>query len=263
MLKILVFLFADRAEGAKREELLLKSVLDYADGEGHDRIYIEISPHHDRLVPLFGRFGFVDCGARTDRGEAVLCKDRQPQAADALLDPLEYHRRFGPPAVLVQNAFVVPVQPRWHDALFPESRSHPELFAPPAPGNAMLKAYLSRSNIQRVKPGALILFYRSRDRHAVTAAGVVDDVLRSSDPVAIRRFVGLRTVYSDAELGELCAVQRSVLAILFRHDRVLLDRWPLDELIQANLVRGAPQTIQEVTSEAALSWIRKRLGVPA
>lgn len=263
VLKISVFVFADRAEGAKREELLLKSVLDYAAGEGHDRIYVEIYPHHDRLVPLLERFGFVDCGARTDRGEAVLCKDRRPEAADALLDPLEYHRRFGPPALLVRNAFIVPIRPRWHDALFPESRSHPELFAPPAPGNAMLKAYLSRSNIQKVTRGALILFYRSRDRRAVTAAGVVDDVLRSSDPVEIRRFVGLRTVYSDAEVAELCAGQRSVLAILFRHDRSLPDGWPLDELIEADLVRGAPQTIQEVTGQEALSWIRQRLGVPA
>ncbi|MYC68643.1 MAG: hypothetical protein F4X12_20195 [Acidobacteriia bacterium] len=263
VLKISAFVFADRAEGAKREELLLKSVLDYAAGERHDRIYIEIYPHHDRLVPLLERFGFVDCGARTDRGEAVLCKDRRPEAADALLDPLEYHRRFGPPALLVRNAFIVPIQPRWHDVLFPEARAHPELFAPPAPGNAMLKAYLSRSNIQRVKPGALILFYRSQDRRAVTAAGVVDGVLRSSDPVEIRRFVGVRTVYSDAEVAELCADERSVLAVLFRHDRVLPDGWPLDELIRADVVRGAPQTIHEVTGEVALSWIRQRLGVPA
>lgn len=263
VLKISVFVFADRAEGAKREELLLKSVLDYAAGEGHDRIYIEIHPHHDRLVPLLERFGFVDCGARTDRGEVVLCKDRRPKEADAQLDPLEYHRRFGPPALLARNAFVVPIRPHWHDALFPEDRAHPELFARPAPGNAMLKAYLCRANIQRVEPGALILFYRSRDRRAVTAAGVVDDVLRSSDPVEIRRFVGLRTVYSDAEVAGLCAGGRSVLAVLFRHDRLLPDGWPLDELIRADVVRGAPQTIQEVTGEAALSWIRQRLGVPA
>ena len=38
--------------------------------------------------------------------------------------------------------------------------------------------------------------------------------------------------------------------------------WPLDELIQAEVVRDAPQTIQEVTNEAARSWIRQRLGVP-
>lgn len=127
----------------------------------------------------------------------------------------------------------MPIRPRWHDALFPEARSHPELFAPPAPGNAMLRAYLNRSNIQQVTRGALILFYRSQDRRAVTAAGVVDDVLRSSDPVEIRRFVGLRTVYSDAEVAELCAGERSVLAVLFRHDRSLRDGWPLDELIEA------------------------------
>jgi len=262
VLKISSFVVADGAEGAKREELLLKSVLDYAAGEEHDRIYIEIYPHHDRLVPLLEQFGFVDGGARTDRGEAVLCKDRRPAAADAQLDPLAYHRRFGPPALLVRNAFVVPIQPRWHDALFPEARPQPELFAPLAPGNAMLKAYLSGSNIQRVEAGALILFYRSEDRRAVTAVGVVDGVLRSNDPVEIRRFVGARTVYSDVQVHALCAGDRGVLAILFRHDRVLSAPWPLDEMVQADVVRDAPQTIQEVTNEAALSWIRQRLEAP-
>ena len=125
----------------------------------------------------------------------------------------------------------------------------------------MLKAYLSRSNIQRVEPGALILFYRSEDRRAVTAVGVVDGVLRSNDPFEIRRFVGTRTVYTDAEVGTLCAGGRSLLAIRFRHDRVLPDGWPLNELIQAEVVRDAPQTIQEITSEVALSWIRQNLGV--
>ena len=262
VLKISTFVVADGAEGAKREELLLKSVLDYAAGEEHDRIYIEVYPHHDRLVPLFEQFGFVDGGAQTDHGEAVLCKDRRPAPADAELDPLAYHRRFGPPALLVRSAFVVPIQPRWHDVLFPEAREQAELFAPPAPGNAMLKAYLSRSNIQRVESGALILFYRSEDRRAVTAVGVVDGRLRSNDPVEIRRFVGARTVYTDAELGALCAGDRGVLAILFRHDRVLPAPWPLDELVQADVVRDAPQTIQEVTNEAALSWVRQRLEVP-
>ena len=262
VLKISTFVVADGAEGAKREELLLKSVLDYAAGEEHDRIYIEVYPHHDRLVPLFEQFGFVDGGAHTDRGEAVLCKDRRPAPADAELDPLAYHRRFGPPALLVRSAFVVPIQPRWHDVLFPEAREQAELFAPPAPGNAMLKAYLSRSNIQRVESGALILFYRSEDRRAVTAVGVVDGRLRSNDPVEIRRFVGARTVYTDAELAALCAGDRGVLAILFRHDRVLPAPWPLDELVQADVVRDAPQTIQEVTNEAALSWIRQRLEAP-
>ena len=66
VLKISTFAVADRAEGAKRGELLLKSVLDYAAGDGHDRIYVEIYPHHDRLVPLFERFGFFDC-ERTHR----------------------------------------------------------------------------------------------------------------------------------------------------------------------------------------------------
>ena len=46
---------------------------------------------------------------------------------------LEYHIWFGPPALRPsQNMFVVPIQPKWHDQLFPElasSYEQPSLFA--------------------------------------------------------------------------------------------------------------------------------------
>jgi len=262
ILKICTFKVAAHAEEAKRGELLLKSVFDHAAIQDHDQIYLEVFSNHRRLVHLFERFGFSDYGERTDHGETVLRKDRRPKASDNILHPLEYHRRFGPPAVLVNDVFVVPIQPRWHRELFPEGRRQGELFGPTAPGNAMLKAYLSRSGIQSMIPGALVLFYRSEDVQAVTAIGVIDGLFRSNDPAAIRRFVEKRTVYTDDDLQGLCGDERSVLAILFRHDRLLVDVWTVDRLISIDALRSAPQTIQQVTNESALSWIKATLGAP-
>ena len=262
ILKICTFKIADHAEGAKRGELLLKSVFDHAAMEDHDQIYIEALSHHSRLVLLFERFGFSDCGQQTDRGETVLYKDRRPATSDNLLDPLEYHRRFGPPAVLVRDAFVVPIQPRWHNELFPEAQQQGELFGPSTPGNAILKAYLSRSAIRKITRGALVMFYRSEDVRAVTAIGVVDGLLSSNDPAAIRRYVGKRTVYTDGDIQGFCADGRNVLAILFRHDRILSHVWTLTQMSSIEAFRRAPQTIQQITSEGALSWIRDTLGAP-
>ena len=262
VLKICTFKVAAHAEGAKRGELLLKSVFDHANVHDHDQIYVEAFSHHGRLVHLFERFGFSGYEMVTGRGELVLSKNRRPAPSDSTLDPLEYHRRFGPPAVLVRDAFIVPIQPRWHGVLFPEARHQGELFSPPPSGNAILKAYLTKSPIQKVEPGALIVFYRSEDAHAVTAVGVVDGLLRSNDPTAIRRFVGKRTVYTDSQLRDHAAGGRDVLAILFRHDRILPEPWTLQEMIRVGLVKDAPQTIQQIHDEAALSWVRSQLGAP-
>ena len=261
VLKICTFKVAGHAKGSKRGELLLKSVFDHARTEDHDQVYLEVFGHHSHLIDLFERFGFFDCGASTARGELVLCKNRKPAASETSLDPLEYHRRFGPPSVLIRTAFVVPIQPRWHDLLFPEARSQGQLFSPPPSGNALLKAYLSRSPIRRIKPGALVMFYRSEDAQAVTAIGVVDNVLRSDDSADIRRFVGMRTVYSDAEIRDQCN-GGNVLAILFRYDRMLPEPWALNQLCNIGVLRDAPQAIQQITREDALIWIRDQLGAP-
>ncbi len=262
VLKICAFKVVAHAEGANRGELLLKSVFDHAQVQSHDQVYLEAFTHHSRLVHLFERFGFSDCGTTTDRGERVFVKNLRPFASDNNLDPLEYHRRFGPPAVLVRDVFISPIQPRWHDALFPEARRQDELFGSPPSGNAILKAYLTKSGIQQVQPGALVAFYRSEDAHAVTAVGVVDGLLRSSDPAAIRRFVGRRTVYTDAQITDQCTGGTSVLAVLFRHDRILREPWTLQQLIGVRALKDAPQTIQRIRAKDALSWIRIQLDAP-
>jgi hypothetical protein len=112
--------------------------------------------------------------------------------------------------------------------------------------------------------GAVLLFYRSGDAHAVTAIGVADSQLRSSDPTEIRRFVSLRTVYPDAEIRGMCAEPggSGVLAILFRHDRSLSVPWSLHELQEAEVLRGAPQSIQKVTNKEALTWLARQLDAP-
>jgi hypothetical protein len=93
---------------------------------------------------------------------------------------------------------------------------------------------------------------------------VADSQLRSSDPTEIRRFVSLRTVYPDAEIRGMCAEPggSGVLAILFRHDRSLSVPWSLHELQEAEVLRGAPQSIQKVTNKEALTWLARQLDAP-
>lgn len=259
VLKICTLKVADHAVGVKRGELLLRAVFDHASHHDHDTVYVEVFPRHEGLMRLLERFGFSECGRRTRRDELVMVKHRRPDQG-AALSPLDYHIAFGPPALLVHDALVVPVRPRWHDMLFPEVRAQKSLLPEEAHGNAMLKAYLSRSQTTRVHEGAVVLFYRSRANRGVTVVGVVDGVCRTTEPEAIRRFVGQRTVYSDTEIARLCTGATSgVLAILFRQDRVLPEPWGYEELCAHGVLGAPPQSIQQVRNQEAIAWIRNQL----
>jgi L-amino acid N-acyltransferase YncA len=264
VLKVCTFKVAPQAGGAKRGELVLKAIFHYATEKNVDSLYVEVFSAHEGVIRLFAHYGFHPLETATGRGEQVMVKNRRPPPTADGWDALSFHRDFGPQAVLVRDVFIIPIQPRWHDVLFPECRIQEQLFGPEPSGNAIMKAYLSRSQITTLEPGALILFYRSGDLHAVTAVGVVDDTLRSSDPVAVRQFVSLRTVYPDAEIQRLCAAAtgNGLLAILFRHDRSLPDPWSRQTLQDAGVLNGPPQSIQKVTSEGALNWIRSQLNAP-
>lgn len=261
VLKICTFKVSEAAEGAKRGELILKALFHYASEIDCDSIYVTVFDHHVGLVHLFQMFGFDQLDVRSSRDELVMVKARRVPGDVSGYTPLSFNRLFGPSAVLVDRAFVVPIQPQWHDVLIPEARSQTRFFGEDPSGNAILKAYLSRSSITRLVPGDLLIFYRSHDTRAATVIGVVEDTLRSKDPIEIRRFVGPRTVYSDREINEMCD-QGSVLAILFRQDRCLNTVWRLSLLEENHVLNAAPQAIQQVSNEEGLSWLRDQLNAP-
>jgi L-amino acid N-acyltransferase YncA len=261
VLKICTFKVAATAEGAKRGELVLKALFHYASELDVDQMYVTVFDHHAGLVGLFEMFGFEQLGIRSSLGELVMVKSRLIPRDVSGYTPLGFNRLFGPPAVLVERAFIIPIQPKWHDILIPEARQQGRLFGEDPSGNAILKAYLSRSLITQLAPGDLVIFYRSLDRKAVTVIGVVEETIRSRDPIDLRRFVGSRTVYSDSAIVEMCEAG-DVLAILFRQDRCLSSVWPLSLLQENQVVSAAPQTIQQVSSVKGLTWLREQLNAP-
>ncbi len=262
VLKVCTFKISTTALGAKRGELLLKGVFHYAEESDVDQIYVEVLPSHDDVIQLFIQFGFKPLETLSKKGESILVKSRRPPTDISLIDPFTFHRDFGPPAVLVRTALVVPIQPHWHDMLFPECRLQGQLIGPDPSGNAILKAYLCRSNIRTIEHGDLLVFYRSHDLHSVSVIGVVEKAFRFDNPIELRAFVGPRTVYTDAEIRQLCEPSGFVLAILFRQDRVVPHPWSLEDLKQHGVVTSAPQSVQRITNEGALSWLRTQLNAP-
>ena len=256
VLKICTFKVAEWYQGSKRGEALMRAALNHASTSGYDIAYVEVFDKHKPVVDLFEAFGFHDSGERNDRGELVLAKSIRRPASENELTPLQFHIDYGPPALIVHDPHVIPVQPAWHGTLFPETASQHSLFGPEPVGYAIRKAYLSLSAITPPAPGSTLLFYRSGPGAAVTIIGVTEQARRFESPAEIRRFVGQRTVYTDRDIADLCRRARhGVLAVLFRQDRVLPSTWGRPLLIEAGVVNGPPQSIQRVASKEGIEWI--------
>jgi L-amino acid N-acyltransferase YncA len=259
-MKICTFKIDERYRGLRYGELLLKAVFDYAGKNKFTSAYVTVFPRHEELRALFEAFGFENQETRTTRGEVVMIKRLQYSAEEyESIEALEFNVRFGPRALSLRGVglFVVPVLPGFHARLFPEAENQGDLFPGRYPfGNGIRKAYVCNSPTQRLVPGSVLLFYRSREARGITCAGVVEQVLRGRDPDRIASFVGTRTVFSYEEIEAIS--QRSALAVLFRQARVFHPPWRPKELVERAVLAAAPRSITEVSKEGQ-DWIRHRL----
>lgn len=234
-----------------------KALFEFMYTNDYEAAFVEVYEKHADLIELFQDFGF-DRVAVNDRGEWAMAKALKP--TEEKLDPLEFHVRFGPRHLAAQEAdlLIVPVQPRYHQLLFPDAERQLALTAESHPfGNSIRKAYLCHSPKKSITPGSTLLFYRSHDRKAATIVGVAETMLASTDPDAIARFVGRRTVYTYEQIRSMAA-QGRVLALLFRQSRILQPDWPLDLLKRSGILRGPPQSITAIPKERS-SWVVQQL----
>jgi hypothetical protein len=227
--------------------------------------YVEVWDYHQRLIDFLGLFGYFE-GGQSARGEVVLAKVFQPR--EASLSPLDFHVRYGPPAVASgASVFVIPIQDNWHNQLFPERASFGaggQLALPGITGqttrpwgNALRKAYLCNASTKQIQQGDVILFYRSGFQ-TVEVIGVVEDTHRTSSPEEALNLVGGRTVYSATDIEALARHPSQVLVILFRQDRVIDPPWTLAELVSNRVLRAPPQTVQKV-KEDGTQWVHHQL----
>lgn len=251
VLKICTFKIAEDALGAKRGELLLGTVIDYARQNRYDSCFVEVQEHHSPLIALLKEFGFHPLGEKTP-GEQILGKILTPRLDPNLVsEPLEYNRRYGPGALLIKRAYFIPVIPVWHDMLFPATAEQPALFDQTY-GNAVRKVYLCHSNVRKLQPGDALFFLRTRVDQSVHAIGVLESTLRTSTVDEILQFSGTRTVFSQHDIEEMS--NRPVLAIRFRLNCILERPRPLEELKHSGVLTRSPQSIAEIRSQRGREW---------
>ena len=238
--------------GHKIGELFIKLSMDFCIKNGIEEMYLtHFTKPEDRLVELITEYGF-DKAAVNNRGEDIFMKKIVPERKVMEgLTPIEIARKFYPNFYDGEKVkkFVVPIYPEFHDRLFTDSKiRQPKLyeFAKKfiVEGNTIKKVYISHSRIKAVKPSDLLLFYRSGSHKKVTSLGVVETVYTGiEDTDEILKIVGKRTVFTR---GEIEAMKKPILIILFRHHFHLKYPLHLHELKAKDILRGPPQSITEI-----------------
>jgi len=256
--KISTFKVADEYKGSRYGELLLKALFRSIEGN-FDALWLTVFPKYEELIALLETFGFSHFDERG--GELRYVKHLSPTDEDREQHTaLEFHKRFGPPALRLSanQTFLIPILPEFHSSLFPDAPGEQISLLPTQPhGNALRKAYLSHAKVRKMRSGATLLFYRSSDKHAVTAVGVLEASLVSHIADEILEFVGGRTVYSSAEV-EAMAKHAEVLALLFRQDRFIDPPLRIEELIHEGVALRAPQSIIGIR-EKGFRWLVDQL----
>lgn len=255
VLKACTFKVAEHARGLRYGELMLKALLHYAYAEKFDYVYATAFPENEAVCEFFENNGFLSISeGRTRHGEYIFVKTINPDATAKNMSPLEYHLRFGPKYIHPSaNPFIVPIQPKYHQMLFPELNRQLGLFDAAQPfGNSISKAYLCHAQTKRMEAGDVLFFYRSTVNQSIQALGVVEGWIRSDDPAKIAAYVGKRTVYSQKNIEAMC--QKPLLAVLFRQANSFCRPIPKHELEKAAVFGHPPQSICSLGKES-LEWL--------
>jgi hypothetical protein len=218
ILKVCTFKVKPKYRGEKLGELLLKQVLWFAQRNVFDLVYLTTFKDQQALIAVLLYFGFEKTGTNA-RGEEIyeksLYRDRLiPCDEEDLFDlaRVNYPRFVGrTPA----EAFCVPIRGEYHNVLFLElaQQIQEDLFGlhsstreRRAPGNTIRKVYLCRAPTTRLKPGSVLLFYRSQSpgylaSQSLTSVGVVEAVANVTSLDDLVRLTAKRSVYSDDQLA--------------------------------------------------------------
>jgi hypothetical protein len=241
--------------GSKLGELFLKMAFQFCIGNQIFEIYLtHYRKQDDKLIPLIEEYGFELVGFLEERKgkkerEEVYLKKLIPIGKELL--SFDLAKKFYPsfndsPSI---RKFLIPIIPEYHDRLFPDFKKRQMRITDYSeiniPGNAIKKAYLCNSAITKIRPGDILLFYRSHDQKAITSIGVVDrEPARTPDPDKVVAIVGQRSVYNYEEIKN--KAQKTVLVLLFRHHLNLPNPPDLNYLRNHKIIKDAPQSIMEL-----------------
>ncbi len=248
------------SNGYKLGERFLKIIFDNALRNKVDEVYVTLfdkTEEQERLIGLLSDWGFVLFGVKhTPTGdEKVYVKDFNP-VPDA-----EHPKQIYPFIDRKRRYFIVPIYPRYHTELFPDSilnNESPDDFIENQPHrNAIQKVYISRSFYKNLKPGDVIVFYRTGGyyRGVVTTIGVVENtIVNIQDENEFISHCRKRSVFTDNDLREHWNYNQTnrPFIVNFLYIYSLPKRPNLRSLIDMGVIRdtsSVPRGFEEITND--------------
>ena len=249
--------------GHKLGERFLKIVFDNAVIQKVSEIYVTIfnkDTDQQRLVGLLLDWGFIHYGTKEGPNgeELVLVRDFSPRA-----DPRSPALTF-PYMLAGQRKFIVPIYPSYHTELLPDSilrNEDPENYEGNKPNrNALRKVYISRSIRRDMKPGDIIVFYRTKTpgtmayyTSVATTLGIVERVVTSIP--SLEDFIQLcrkRSVFSDADLAKHWDhnTRQRPFMINFLHTYSLPKRPNLEALLTEGIITEPPRGFELLSDQS-------------
>lgn len=199
------------AHGTKLGERFLKKIFDHAIYEQVKEIYVTVFEHHDSLLTLLQRYGFLSRATKTTQNgtELVLVKDLSEGFTDVVTS---YPRLY----LAKQKVFLLSLYPKWHTRLLPDSilkTENADIVQDISHTNSIHKVYLTAiDKIQQVRRGDILLIYRTTDiegqaryRSVATSICVVEEQRSISSFTSINDFLDYcrpYSVFSETELTE-------------------------------------------------------------
>ncbi len=248
VLKLCTFKVGEKIRGMKIGELLLKAAFRYATEHACEHIYITMNPLKQAfLEDLVEDFGFSLVGKC--RNDDVYVKKHPTRPIQVDCSPLDYNIRYYPLFVCDDTVqkYLVPIRPHFHDLLFPDIQVQGSLLIHSS-GNAIKQAYLCHAKIKRIRPGDILLFYRTDDLKAITSLGIVESSQDFTAAEKIMPIVSKRTIYSYDYICEMA--KRRTKVILFRATYHFSSYINYKWLIERSVINGPIRTITTISDEA-------------
>lgn len=239
--------------GYKIGELLIKLAIELSVNNSLPEIYLtHFTKDKDNLVDLITEFGYNYVGKLDKNNEDVYLKKILINKNEIIgLSPVEISKNFYPNFYDGQKVkkHIIPIQPKYHQKLFTDYRRQSTLnkyfkkFI--VEGNTIKKAYLCHAASKKLEVGDILLFYRSKDKKAITTLGVIESVYYDcTDRDHVISIVGKRTVYSLKEIEKI--VKKPTTIILFNFHFHLKKPIGSTFLIGEDILKGPPQSIMQI-----------------
>jgi hypothetical protein len=241
--------------GTRLGERFVKRALDVAISEDVEGIYVTVFSKHEALVNLFIKYGFIQRSTKASASgtELVLWKTLTETNNDTLLDYPKISQRG-------KRKYLLSIFPEFHTRLFPDSILRNERFdvlEDVSHTNSIHKVFISAAPVSGIRPGDIIVIYRTSDhlaparyRSVATSICVVEEVKSKQSFIDAASFIDYcnkYSVYTSKELHGLFIERKRHYLIKMVYNIALRSRLTRGQLMDELGIEASRWTFFQLT----------------